>query len=277
MTFLDVSRRAALYLRVSTRDQTTENQERELRSWAARLGFELVHLYGETVGGARRDRNELAALLAAAHRREFDVLLIWSLDRLSREGIGPMAGYMGQFRAAGIRVMSHQEPWLDTGGPVGDLLAAVFAWVAQQERKRIGERVRAGQARAKAKGVRFGRRARQVDVEELCRRREAGQGWRRIARAMKTPTSTLRRKFQECQKSPADLGHAPAQSVPPSEGQGLNDEALRRCGTACPGVDAPDDPLSQGEIFLGPSQARSFIRDDQTAREDGEPGSVKRG
>src|SRR5215468_9965647 len=117
MTLLDVSRRAALYLRVSTRDQTTENQERELRSWAARLGFELVHLYGETVGGARRDCNELAALLAAAHRREFDVLLIWSLDRLSREGIGPMAGYMGQFRAAGIRVMSHQEPWLDTGGP----------------------------------------------------------------------------------------------------------------------------------------------------------------
>lgn len=269
MTFLDVSRRAALYLRVSTRDQTTENQERELRSWAARLGFELVRLYDETVGGARRDRNELAALLTAAHRREFDVLLIWSLDRLSREGIGPMAGYMGQFRAAGIRVMSHQEPWLDTGGPVGDLLAAVFAWVAQQERQRIGERVRAGQARAKAKGVRFGRRARQVDVEELCRRREAGQGWRRIARAMKT----LRRKFQECQKSPADLRHAPAQSVPLSEGQGLNDEALRHCGTACPGVDAPDDPLSQNEIFLGPSQARSCIRDDQTAREDGSQGA----
>jgi len=167
--------RAVLYLRVSTREQTAENQERELQRWAEHLGFELVRQYSETASGSRTDRLAFSELLAAAHRREFDVLLVWSLDRLSREGIGAMAGYMGQLRAAGIRVMSHQEPWLDTGGPVGDLLAAVFAWVAQQERQRIGERVRAGQARARAKGVRFGRKPRMVDVEDLCRRRAMGQ------------------------------------------------------------------------------------------------------
>jgi len=212
--------RAVLYLRVSTREQTTENQEHELRRWVEHLGFELVRQYAETASGGRTDRRSLSELLAAAHRREFDVLLVGSLDRLSREGIGAMAGYMGQLRAAGIRVMSHQEPWLDTSGPVGDLLAAVFAWVAQQERQRIGERVRAGQARARAKGVRFGRRPRMVDVEDLCRRRAMGQGWRRIARALKVPTSTLRRKWNECQKSLADLRHPTMGLVRARQGPG---------------------------------------------------------
>ncbi len=186
--------RAALYLRVSTRDQTVENQERELRQWAGRLGLEVVAVYADTMSGARSDRAALAAVLIAAHRREFDVLLVWALDRVSREGIGRMVGYIEQLRAAGIRVLSHQESWLDTGGPVGELVLAIFAWVAKQERERIGERVRAGQTRARAQGVHIGRRPRLVDVEEVRRRRAAGHGWRRIARALKVPMTTLRRK-----------------------------------------------------------------------------------
>jgi DNA invertase Pin-like site-specific DNA recombinase len=126
--------RAALYLRVSTPDQSVENQERELRRWAERLGFNVVRVCAETSSGTRSDRAALAEVLAGAHRREFDVILIWSLDRFSREGILPMVRYFVQLRLARVRVMSHQEPWVDTGGPVGDLLLAVFAWVAQQER-----------------------------------------------------------------------------------------------------------------------------------------------
>ena len=189
--------RTALYVRVSTKEQTTENQERELRQWAERLGFEVVAVYADTMSGARSDRSALAAVLTAAHRREFDVLLVWALDRVSREGIGRMVGYVEQLRTAGIRVLSHQEPWLDTGGPVGELVLAIFAWVAKQERERIGERVRAGQTRARAQGVHIGRRPRLVDVEEVRRRRLAGQGWRRIARALKVPMTTLRRKTEK--------------------------------------------------------------------------------
>jgi DNA invertase Pin-like site-specific DNA recombinase len=185
--------RGALYVRVSTKEQTTENQERELRKWAERLRLEVVAVYADTMSGARNDRTGLAEVLTAAHRREFDVLLVWALDRVSREGIGRMVGYVEQLRAAGIRVLSHQEPWLDTGGPVGELVLAVFAWVAKQERQRIGERVRAGQARARAKGVHIGRRPRLVDVEEIRRRRLAGEGWRRIAKALKVPMTTLYR------------------------------------------------------------------------------------
>ena len=140
-----------------TKEQTTENQERELRQWAERLGVEVVAVYADAMSRARSDRAALGAVLNAAHRREFDVLLVWALDRVSREGIGRMVGYVEQLRTAGIRVLSHQEPWLDTGGPVGELVLALFAWVAKQERERISERVRACQSRARAQGVHIGR------------------------------------------------------------------------------------------------------------------------
>ncbi len=140
--------RAALYLRVSTRDQSVENQERDLRQWADRLRINVAHVYTDTASGARGDRAALAEVLAAPHQREYDILLIWALDRLSREGIGPMLRYLGQLRAVGVRVMSLEESWVDTASPMWELLVAVFAWTAKQERERIGERVRAGQARA---------------------------------------------------------------------------------------------------------------------------------
>lgn len=203
---------------VSTRDQSVENQERELRRWADRLGFEVAAVYADTASGSRGDREALAAVLAGAHRREFGVLLIWSLDRLSREGIGAMARYIEQLRAACIRVMNHQEPWLDTSGPVGDLLIAIFAWVAQQERLRIGERVRAGQVRARAQGVRLGRKPRVVDLEEIRRRRARGQGWKKIARALKVPTRTLRRRFEGGHKPPGDLSPPDARLAGDSTG-----------------------------------------------------------
>jgi DNA invertase Pin-like site-specific DNA recombinase len=191
--------RAALYVRVSTKEQTAENQERELRQWADRLGFQVVRVYADTASGARADRAALAAVLEGARLREYDMLLTWALDRLSREGIGAMARYIEQLRAAGIRVMSHQEPWLDTSGPVGELLVAIFAWVAQQERERIGQRIKAGQARARAHGVRLGRKPRVVDLEDLRHRRVRGESWRRIARAHRVPVRTLRRAWQNSQ------------------------------------------------------------------------------
>src|SRR5688572_2263598 len=109
------------------RGQTPETQLLALRSWGARLGVEVVAEYVDQASGTRADRAGLRALLDAAHRREFDGVLIWALDRLSREGIGPMVSYLERFKAAGIVVKSHQESWLDTESPVTDLLLAVFA------------------------------------------------------------------------------------------------------------------------------------------------------
>lgn len=75
--------RAALYVRVSTREQTTGPQKLELRRWAERLGLEIVKVYADSASGARSDRAALMGVLGSAHRRECDVLLIWSLDRLN--------------------------------------------------------------------------------------------------------------------------------------------------------------------------------------------------
>lgn len=106
-----------------------------------------------------------------------------------------------------MRVLSHQEPWLDTGGPVGDLLIAIFGWVAQQERQRIGERVPAGQSRARAQGVHIGRNPHAVDVEEI-RRPAADQGWRRIAPRYEDPYDHLSQEVEAYPKSLTTMGHA---------------------------------------------------------------------
>lgn len=149
----------ALYVRISTNGEKQEldNQLQPLKAWAARLGDASPLIYSDEASGSKADRNGLKRLLEDAHKREFDTVLIWALDRLSREGIARMAGYLESLRSYGVRVLSHQEPWLDTAGPVSDLLIAIFGWVAQQERARIQERVKAGLRTAKAKGKKLGR------------------------------------------------------------------------------------------------------------------------
>jgi len=149
----------ALYARVSTQDgkQDPETQLGELRAWAGRNGEQVVAEYVDQASGAKADRSALHRLLKDAHTRRFDTVRIWALDRLSREGIAPMLRYLEQFEAAGVRVLSLRESWLDTKSPVTPLLIAVLAWVAEQERARIRERVVAGVRRAQKHGTRSGK------------------------------------------------------------------------------------------------------------------------
>jgi len=104
-----------------------------------------------------------------------------------------MLGYLEQFKRYGIRVLSHQEPWLDTSGPIADLLLAIFAWVAQQERERIRERVRAGLERAKKQGKRLGRPRLQLDQEKIRARYYELGSLRNTAREFGCNASTIRR------------------------------------------------------------------------------------
>ena len=153
------SGRAAVYVRTSTDDQTVENQLADLKQWAKRLGLNVVKVYRDDgVSGSRRDRPGLTAMLEGAHRRDFDVLLIWALDRLSREGIGATLGYLKKLSTAGIVVKSHQEGWLNTAdSTVAELLLSIFAWIAKQARERLSERTKAGLRRAEAQGTKLGR------------------------------------------------------------------------------------------------------------------------
>ena len=128
--------RAALYLRTSTTEQHTKNQRPELEQLAAARGWIIAAAYEEQVSAAKA-RPALQRLLSDAHRCAFDVLLVWSLDRLGRSMTGNVQAVLALDRL-GVRVVSFREPWLDSQGPVREPPAAIFGWVAQQEREQLG-------------------------------------------------------------------------------------------------------------------------------------------
>jgi DNA invertase Pin-like site-specific DNA recombinase len=198
--------RVALYARVSTKDrgQDPETQLRELREWAARHGAEVVEEYVDHMTGSKADRAALKRLLADAHRRRFDGVMVWALDRLSREGIRPMLQYIETLQAAGVRLRSLRESWVDTDSPVTPLMTSIFAWVAEQERRRIAERVAAGMKRAQREGTRSGRaigRPRALtNYHDLVTLRTQGLSVRQIAKALGIGEGTVKRGLKDYER-----------------------------------------------------------------------------
>ena len=152
--------RICIYARVSKSDESQDpaNQVNPLRDYARALDGEVVAEYVDMASGGNGDRAQFLKMLEDADRRKFDLVLVWALDRLSREGISNTLGYLERLKKSGVALKSLQESWLDTRDEgLGQLLIAIFSWVAQQERKRIVERTRAGLERAKRNGKRLGR------------------------------------------------------------------------------------------------------------------------
>lgn len=185
----------AVYLRVSTTDQTSANQLPEIEGLCAARGWAVGKVYRDDgVSGAAHRRPGLDRMLADAHRGAFAVLVVWSLDRLSRRGIAEVAGIVAKLDAANVRLVSTREPWADTTGPVRSLLVAVMAWVAEQERARLLERLGAARARLEKEGRRWGRPRRLTDtqVARIRALRAEGRSERQVAMALKIPRSTIR-------------------------------------------------------------------------------------
>ncbi len=153
--------KAAAYLRVSSSEQDYLNQLAPVKDYCCAHCWPEPEIYAESESGWRAGHQaELARLLneVRSGKRKYDRLVIWSLDRLSRGGIGELFGLIHTFRQYGCQVVSCQEPWLESAGPAGDLLLAVTAWIAQFESQRRSERTKAGQARARANGSPIGKR-----------------------------------------------------------------------------------------------------------------------
>jgi DNA invertase Pin-like site-specific DNA recombinase len=164
-------KRAVLYLRVSTLDQTTANQERELRQVAERTGYEIVKVYKDHgISGAKgRDgRPQFDALCKAATRREFDVVMAWSVDRLGRS-LQDLVGFLSELHAVGIDLFLHQQG-LDTTTPGGKAMFGMMGIFGEYERAIIAERVRAGLARARDEGKQLGRPRLAPGLEERVRK-----------------------------------------------------------------------------------------------------------
>ena len=151
-------RKAALYLRVSTDRQTAANQERELREAAARMQCEIVAVFADHgVSGAKgRDRRpHFDALLKAATRREFDIVMAWSVDRLSRS-VQDLCSFLTEIHALGIDLYLHRQG-IDTTTPMGKAMFQIAGVFAELERSVIRERINAGIARARDKGTKSGK------------------------------------------------------------------------------------------------------------------------
>lgn len=152
--------RIAISARVSKSDLSQDplNQLEPCRNVAKSLGGQIVEEYVDYASGGKSDRENFLRMLADSDRRKFDLLLFWSLDRFSREGIPNTLGYIERLKRNGVAIKSIAEPWLDTrDSALGQLLLAIFSWVAQQERQRIVERTKAGLDRVRKQGKILGR------------------------------------------------------------------------------------------------------------------------
>jgi len=150
--------KVALYARVSTDEQTEQNQIPILEQWAKSRGFEIVEVFRD-VGSAwqKADQRALSGLLHYAHYGKFEAVLVWDLDRLTRGGIARFFNIADTLRQCGVRILSYRQSWTDTPSELQPLLFSVFAWFAEQESKKISERTKAGMERAKAEGKHVGR------------------------------------------------------------------------------------------------------------------------
>lgn len=192
-------RRAALYLRVSTADQTTANQERELRQVAERMGLSIVKVYKDHgISGAKgRDaRQQFDALCKAVTRREIDLVMAWSVDRLGRSLQG-LVEFLSELHAAGVDLFLHQQG-LDTTTPAGKAMFGMMGVFAEFERAMIQERVRAGLARAKAQGTRSGKaigrpRTSAVIERAIAEALKGGAGIHKVAASVGVGVGTVQR------------------------------------------------------------------------------------
>jgi putative DNA-invertase from lambdoid prophage Rac len=153
---------AAFWLRVSTGEQETGNQVPAVDQFAAHHGYAITKRYeldGDSAWLPTPEyRKALAQALKDAWQGEFKVIIVWALDRITREGAEGALRIIRQFRERGVTLVSLQEPWLNGSPEVQDILVAFAGWMAEQESKRKSERIKAGIARARAEGRQVGGR-----------------------------------------------------------------------------------------------------------------------
>jgi DNA invertase Pin-like site-specific DNA recombinase len=164
--------KTVIYSRVSTGEQNVENQTAVLAEWAKRRDYEVVSIYQEEESAWKSGHQRaLAELVEDARHGKFQAVLVWALDRLSREGALAILSLVHRLSLYGVKVLSYQESWTEAPGEMAELLYALTGWVARMESQRRSERTRAGLARVKGQGKRLGRPPGAKDRKRRRRRR----------------------------------------------------------------------------------------------------------
>ena len=204
--------RVAIYARVSTDDkgQDPENQLRQLRVWCERMGYVVSREYVERENGGKGIdyRRQLALLFSDAARREFDLVLAWSLDRFSREGMAATIAHLQRLSSHCVGIHSFTEEHLSTDNElVRNVLLAVLASLAKLEREKISQRTKAGLERARAMGKRLGRPKFADDrLERLRIALDTGESWHAVSQKTRIPYSTVKKHARA-------LGYRPLQRI----------------------------------------------------------------
>lgn len=188
--------RAALYARVSTANngQDPTMQTRELREYCERRNWKVAGEYVDAgVSGTKESRPKLNRLMADAHRRRFDAVVVWRFDRFARS-VSHLLRALETFKALGIEFVSLSEQ-VDTSTPTGKMVFTVLGAVAELERCLIAERVKAGLRNARAKGKRLGRPRVVVDAARIASLRAHGHSWREITVELGISKGSAQRAF----------------------------------------------------------------------------------
>jgi len=157
--------KVALYARVSKEEsssdgrlQDPENQLVPMRKFCDAMEWNISEEFVDYASGGNSNRPQFQRMLARVRQKHFDIILIWALDRFSREGMTNTLSYIRQLKEYKTGLKSMQEPWLDTRQEgVAELLLGIFSWVASEEKRKISERTKAGLAKKRAQGVILGR------------------------------------------------------------------------------------------------------------------------
>ena len=164
--------KAALYLRVSSKEQHTENQLQPLEQFCNQRGFEVVNVYAENESAWQAGHQyEWARLMIDAESRRFNVVVVWALDRVTRQGVSSLFLQIQELRRYNVGLISVQEQWLEGLGEFSELFVSMCGFIANFESRRRSERTKAGLARAVKNGSKLGRR---TGSKDKVRRKRSG-------------------------------------------------------------------------------------------------------
>ena len=188
-------KRVVIYARVSSADQSVATQLCDLRPMAAARGYQIVGEYTDTISGTKAKRPGLDQLMADARRGRFDILMVWSFDRVARS-VKHFLEVLDELNHLNIGLVSFREN-IDTSGPLGRAMIVIVAAISELERSLIVERVRAGMRRAKLEGRQIGRARLDIDREQVVEDRRMGMSLTLVARKHSVSRATVCRLMKE--------------------------------------------------------------------------------
>ena len=191
---MNIQKKVAIYVRVSTKDQSVDMQLDDLERYSRERGYNVFNLYKDNISGTKEKRPALNDLMNDARKRKFNTVLVWRFDRFARS-TKHLVTALYDFRNLGIDFISYQEN-IDTSSPLGEAIFTIISAMSKLERDIIAERVKGGLRKARLKGKRLGRPNGDIDINKVIKLKEQGMSIREIAKDLELSRSKVERTLK---------------------------------------------------------------------------------